>query len=119
MAMASLRYLVPFVFLAVLALGASLGGAWTFAAGIAIALGLAALDAALGKEGRPPRADTALGRLPEAYVVLQLAITTWIATRIARGEASLLEVVGLTLSTGLATGVFGLSAAHELVHSRE
>lgn len=119
MAMASLRYLVPFGFLALLAVGALLGGGWTLAAAIAIALGLAALDSAFGKEIRPPDADDAFGRLPEAYVVLQLAITAWIAGQIGAGTTTVLETIGLTLSTGLATGVFGLSAAHELVHGRE
>ncbi len=118
--MAQLRYLAPFGFLALVLAGAWLGGVWTFVATVAIALGLACLDGALGKQdGIPDDAPIRLLRwLPGLYAVLQLAITAWIASRIAGGRVSLLEAIGLTLSTGLATGVFGFSAAHELVHSR-
>jgi alkane 1-monooxygenase len=118
--MASLRYLAPFAFLALVPLGAWLGGAWTFAAAIAIALGLAFLDAAFGKESLSAEesASPALRGLPAIYIVLQLAITAWTAFRIADGRTSLLEAAGLTLSDGLATGVFGFSAAHEMIHRR-
>jgi len=56
--------------------------------------------------------------LPKLYIVLQLVVTGWVAVRIA-GGASLFEAVGLTLSNGLTTGVFGLVAAHEMIHDRD
>ncbi len=50
------------------------------------------------------------------YVPLQLASVVW-ATAMAAG-ASWPGFAGLTLSVGITTGVFGMLAAHELVHSR-
>jgi alkane 1-monooxygenase len=115
-----LRYLTPFAFLALLPLGGWLGGAWTFAAAIATPLCLASLDAALGEEGstEPSPSGRTPRWLPRLYVVLQLAATSWAAAWVASGRASLLETIGLTLSAGLTTGVFGFVAAHELIHSR-
>jgi len=119
--MTSLRYLTPFVFLALVPLGASLGGAWTFSAAIAIPLLLTGLDAALGKEDGKAKATAGhtLRWLPRIYVVLQLAVTAWLAFRIARTGAGFFEAAGLTLSNGLTTGVFGMVASHEMVHSRD
>ena len=115
-----LRYLPPFAFLALLPLGAWLGGLWTFTGAAAIALGLAFLDSAFGKgKGSPESTDSRIVRLlPATYGVLQLAVAAWIAFEIGQGKVSVLEAAGLTLSNGLATGVFGLSAAHALIHSR-
>jgi alkane 1-monooxygenase len=88
---------------------------------VATGLGLALLDSAFGKESRPGQAggSAALRGVPAIYVLLQLAVTVWIGFRIAGGSISPAEAAGLTLSNGLATGVFGLSAAHELIHSRD
>src|ERR1044071_7018783 len=118
--MASLRYLTPFAFLALVPLGALLGGAWTLSAAIAIPLCLTIFDAVLGKERSTERdlASPALAILPKLYIVLQLLLTGWIAIRIA-GGTSTIEVIGLTLSNGLSTGVFGLVAAHEMIHDRD
>ena len=115
-----LPYLTPLGFLALVPLGAWLGGAWTFAAAVAIPLALTAFDALLGKERKavPRRACPALPWLPRIYVVAQLATTAWLALRIAGGGTSPVEAVGLTVSNGVATGVFGLVAAHEMIHDR-
>lgn len=54
--------------------------------------------------------------LPAIYVPFQLAETVW-----AIGQTPQVPVIGyiaLLLATGVATGVFGILAAHELVHSR-
>jgi len=119
--MASLRYLTPFVFLALLPLGGWLGGAWAFSAAIAIPLCLIGLDAALGKEGLASSAGggIALRWLPRIYVILQLAVTAWVAFWISLAGTDFLEAAGLTLSNGLTTGIFGMVAAHEMVHSRD
>ena len=118
--MAQLRYLTPFVFLALVPLGGWLGGAWTFLAAVATPLCLASLDAALGEEESP--AHLAVGQtprwLPRTYIVLQLAATAWAAISVTRSATSLLEAMGLAVSTGLTTGVFGFVAAHEMIHSR-
>ena len=120
-AVASLRYLTPFAFLALLPLGMWIGGAWTFAAAIAIPSCLTIFDALLGKDRRRAEAPAspALPWLPRIYIGLQLAMTAWAAIWIGRGGASLLEAAGLTLSNGLSTGVFGLVAAHGMIHDRD
>ena len=118
--MASLRYLTPFAFLALVPLGMWLGGVWTYSAAVAIPLCLTTFDAILGKDDQTSRdvLSPALELLPKLYLVLQLGLTAWVAVRIASG-ASLLEAVGLTLSNGFTTGVFGLVAAHEMIHDRD
>ena len=120
--MAPLRYLTPFVFLALLPGGAWLGGAWSFLAAAATPLGLMSLDAALGKdEAEGERQVT--GSIPRwfarAYVLLQLAATAWVATVAASPGTTLLEEAGLTVSTGITIGVFGFVAAHEMIHSAD
>ena len=119
--MTPLRFLTPFAFLTLVPFGGWLGGGWTFLAAIATPLCLAALDEALGEEGK--REESARGPvarwLPRIYVVLQLAATAWAAMLVTRPETSLLEAAGLALSAGLTTGVFGFVAAHEMIHSRD
>ncbi|HTT97847.1 MAG TPA: alkane 1-monooxygenase [Rhizomicrobium sp.] len=50
------------------------------------------------------------------YVPLQLLSIVWAIDLI--GHTSVIGVVSLVLSVGITTGVFGMLAAHELVHSR-
>ena len=119
--MAPLRYLTPFAFLALLPLGGWLGGAWTFLAAAATPLCLAGLDAIFGEDGAAAAGAGAGGTrwLPRLYVVLQLAANAWAALAVANPATGLLEAVGLTLSAGVTTGVFGFVAAHEMIHSRD
>ena len=115
-----LKYLTPFAFLALLPLGGWLGGAWTFMAAAATPLFLTSLDGVLGDDAAQPErtSATAARWFPRVYIVLQLAVTTWAALWASRPSTSALEFVGLALSTGVTTGVFGFVAAHEMVHSR-
>ena len=117
--MTPFRYLTPFVFLALLPLGAWLGGVWTFLPAIVTPLGLVCLDAALGREEHfsEPEAGPIPRWFPRVYIVLQLVTTLWVATIVSSPDTPFLEAIGLTLSTGLTTGVFGFLAAHEMVHS--
>lgn len=117
--MAPLRYLTPFAFLALVPLGAWLGGAWTFLAAAATPLCLTGLDSALGGEAAStrPASGPASRWLPRLYVLLQLAATFWAAMWVAQPSTSLTEATGLALSAGLTTGVFGFVAAHEMIHS--
>src|SRR5262245_19722389 len=116
--MAPIKYLTPFAFLALLPLGAWLGGAWTIAAAAAIPLGLAILDETLGVAAFAPAASGRLPRwLPRAYVILQLAANGLVAAWVLRPGTGLTEAVGLALLCGLTTGIFGFVAAHELIHS--
>jgi alkane 1-monooxygenase len=115
-----LKFLTPFAFLALLPLGGWRGGAWTFAAAAATPLCLASLDLVLGGESALPRQTTGTTPrwLPRIFIVLQLAATAWAAAWIAGGHASFLEAAGLATSAGVTTGVFGVVAAHEMIHSR-
>src|SRR5690349_14967349 len=116
--MAPFRYLTPFVFLALLPLGAWLGGGWTFLAAAATPLGLMSLDAALGKEEGERVASRSTARwFPRVYILLQLAATARVATVAASPSATWLDEIGLIASTGVTTGVFGFVAAHEMIHS--
>lgn len=116
-----LRYLTPFAFLALLPLGGWLGGAWTFIGLAATPLILVGLDGALGQEGPQALPSRSLSSrwLPRAYILLQLAVTIWAVGKIARGGTTLIEAIGLALSAGVMTGVFGFVAAHEMIHSRD
>ena len=114
------KYLTPFVFLALVPLGGMLGGGWTFLAAAATPLCLTSFDALFGDEEHSVRPRIARAMwLPRIYVLLQLATTAWAVAWTSQPSTSLLELVGLAVSTGVVTGVFGFVAAHELIHSRE
>jgi alkane 1-monooxygenase len=44
-------------------------------------------------------------------------VTAWAAFLIARPGVNLVEAIGLTVSVGVTAGIFGILAAHEMVHS--
>jgi alkane 1-monooxygenase len=117
--MTALRFSLPFLFLATVPLGFALGGAWAFLTLATVPLGLTAFDALLGFDARPvERAErVAFPLLPWLYIPLQIAVIVGAAVVIGRGYATPVEAVGLTVSVGLTAGVFGLVAAHEMVHS--
>ncbi|HYX45501.1 MAG TPA: alkane 1-monooxygenase [Sphingomicrobium sp.] len=116
-----LRFLIPFPFLALVPLGALLGGPFTLLAAAAAPVCLAGMDAVLGEdEAAAGRPDATIPRwLPRIYIVVQLAVTGWAAAWIARRSTTFLEAAGIAVSVGFITGVFGFVAAHEMVHSRE
>jgi alkane 1-monooxygenase len=116
------RYLTPFAFLALFVLGAWMGGIWTFMGAMATALCLATLDVMLGSDDEKPSDGEEAERLrslPRTYIVLQLAANAWAAARVADPRTGMLDCVGLALSAGVTTGVFGFVAAHEMIHSRK
>jgi alkane 1-monooxygenase len=112
------RFAIPFLFLATAPLGWWLGGAWTFLTLAVLPLVLSGFDAALGFDGDARgAADAVVYRvLPWAYVAAQIAVILWAGNMVARTATGLVEAVGLTVSVGLTAGVFGMAAAHELVH---
>jgi alkane 1-monooxygenase len=118
--MAIAKYWSPFGFLALVPFGVWMGGAWTFLLVGALPLALAGGDWLLGAE--PPRTagEAPIGHrlLPWLYIPLQLIEIAWAGWVVAQPSTDLLTAIGLTLSTGLAAGVFGFLAAHEMVHSR-
>ncbi len=117
--MLALRYGIPFLFLAMVPLGFALGGAWPFLVVAALPLCMAGFDRLLGPE--PVTIANADGinyrLLPWLTILLQIAITGWAAMAVARPGVTLPECTGLTLSVGLTAGIFGMLAAHEMVHS--
>jgi alkane 1-monooxygenase len=115
-----LAYAAPFLFLGTAPAGFLLHGAAAFLTLAATPVALCGLDAAFGAgtqvAGRP---EAAAYRLPPwLYIAAQLAVTAWAALVVAAPGASGLEALGLTLSVGVTAGVFGILAAHEMVHSR-
>ena len=113
------RYGVPFVFLATAPLGFVLGGAWSLLTLAAVPLVLCGLDWALGFEalGSAHPETLAYRMLPWLYIPLQIAVTLWAAIAVTDPRVSPLEAIGLTISVGVTAGVFGILAAHEMVHS--
>ena len=118
--MSVIRYWSPFGFLALAPLGFWIGGIGAFVVVAAAPLTLLLLDPILGEDS-PRGVPNGFARyrlLPWLYIPLQLAEIGWAAAMAARPSTTLLECVGLALSTALTAGVFGFLAAHEMVHSR-
>jgi alkane 1-monooxygenase len=115
---AAAKYWAAFGFLALVPVGYWLGGAWTLLLVGALPLALVVADEWLGDETVPPLEPAAYRLLPWLYIPAQLAVTAWAGWVVARPATPMLEAIGLTLSTGVAAGVFGFIAAHEMAHSR-
>jgi alkane 1-monooxygenase len=115
---AAAKYWLAFGFLALVPMGYRLGGSWTFLLVGALPLALLVGDEWLGDESVLPPDASPYRLLPWLYIPAQLAVTAWAGWIVARPATSMLEAIGLTLSTGVAAGVFGFLAAHEMVHSR-
>jgi alkane 1-monooxygenase len=117
--MRALKYGIPFVFLATAPLGFLLGGAWSFVTLAILPAAMLGLDATLGNE-RELTFDAggfAYRLLPWTYICLQIAVVIWAAGAAADARTPFVEALGLTLSVGVTAGVFGILAAHEMVHS--
>ena len=118
--MRTLRYGIPFVFLGSAPLGFELGGAWAYLTLALTPLALCGLDLGLGFEPDRPAPPEGLGyrAMPWLYIAAQIAVTVWAAVVIARVSTSLVAAIGLTISVGVTAGIFGILAAHEMVHRR-
>src|ERR1700722_15299395 len=108
--MPSLRFTIPFVFLGSVPLGFAFGGPWSFLALAIVPASLCGFDWMLGSErdALPAGPDSSARWLPRLYVCLQLAVTAWAVWAVAQPGTSLFDGVGLTLSAGMAAGVFGM-----------
>jgi alkane 1-monooxygenase len=117
-----LKHTFPFGFLALLPLGAWLGGVWVLAPALATPLLLTSLDATLG-EASPPTGLSGLGSLVAhralawLYIPAQLIALAGTAALAAQPSTGFAEAAGLALSAGFTVGVFGFVVAHELIHS--
>jgi alkane 1-monooxygenase len=117
MGLGALRYAGPFLFALSIPAFHYLVGSW--APILTVVLMLAALIGAEGVSPRgavpAPEVHARLFRLlPNLYVPIQLCVILW-AVAVARGTNAV-GLAALCLSVGVTTGVFGVLAAHELVH---
>jgi alkane 1-monooxygenase len=117
--MGPFRFVIPLLLLASVPAGFALGGWASFLTVGATPVALVSLDWLGGADSHlPPGDDHWRYRvLPWLYALLQISIALWAAWTIRSGRAGLLEFMGLTLSFGVASGVFGMVAAHDLIHS--
>jgi alkane 1-monooxygenase len=118
--MRALKYSIPFVFLGTAPLGFLLGGAWGFLTVAVLPVMMCVFDQALGEE-RELASDAAgltYRVLPWVYIGLQIAVIIWAAVAVSSARITFLDAVGLTVSVGATAGIFGILAAHEMVHSR-
>lgn len=117
--MQALRFGVPFLFLASAPLGFLLGGAWPWLTPALTPLALAGFGWALGRESGEA---VETGRLRHRallwlYIAAQIGVIGWAAFAVGAAGVSALAAVGLTVSVGITAGIFGIVAAHEMVHS--
>ncbi|HEY4125211.1 MAG TPA: alkane 1-monooxygenase [Rhizomicrobium sp.] len=114
--MAALRYSGPFLFLASI----PLLHAWASAAPFAT-VGLILFSLVIAERFSKERTIALQGRtghlLPILYIPAQIAVTLWAAHRVASPEAGAWEITALVISVGATTGIFGVLAAHEMVHN--
>jgi alkane 1-monooxygenase len=119
MRLGPVRFVAPFAFaLSIPAFHYLIGPAAPF---LTVLLLLAAL---IGAEGVSVRGDgpvapatRAFRLLPNLYVPVQLGVIVW-ALAVAR-HSDAAGFAALALSVGVTTGVFGVLAAHELVHGHD
>jgi alkane 1-monooxygenase len=116
--MQALRFTGPFGFLI------SIPALYGLSPGAPLLTPLAILFALLVTEqigrGLQPHheASHAFRLLPILYIPAQLAVILWAALVTASSGHSSIAFVSLTISVGACSGVFGMLAAHEMVHSR-
>lgn len=115
--MAALRYSGPFLFLASIPLLHAWAPAAPFLTVVLILFSLVLAERFSPANVKP--FDPKTGHLlPVLYIPLQLAVTLWAAHRVAMPDAGGWEAASLAISVGATTGIFGVLAAHEMVHSR-
>lgn len=119
----ALPHLAGFPLPLALMLGARLGGAWTFLPLVLLLGVLPIVDWIAGLNVRNAGEDAeALTASPWfraitwLWVPAQIAMLVWAVDRVAAGGLTAVELVGLTVSTGLIAGTVGITFAHELVH---
>jgi len=124
--MRAFQYLTVYTIPASVVVGAWLGGGWTFLT-VALSYGLVpVIDRVIGVDSRnlDAAAEATAGRarvyrwLTWGMVPVLVALVIWATARVAGGRLSPLEILGLVLSTGIATGAAGITTAHELIHQR-
>lgn len=115
-------HLIGFVLPPILVLSVWLGGGWTFLP-LLVVYGLLPLaDGSPNPRNPTGDAERDLNGNPWfrtiiwLWVPVQATLLAWILATAASGRLSSLELLGLTLSTGVTTGGMGITFAHELIH---
>jgi alkane 1-monooxygenase len=113
--MSGLRYAGPFVFLLAIPALYLFSDVAPYVVPVTLLLLLLAMSYV--SDDSAPHGHTARV-LPTLYIPLQIAVILWAASEVARAGASAAGFFSLAVATGACTGVFGVLAAHEMVHSR-
>ncbi|MFV8752952.1 alkane 1-monooxygenase [Nannocystaceae bacterium ST9] len=116
-------YFLAFMMPALVLLGVELGGVWTLMPLVLVFGAIPLLDALVGLDtlNREEMAPAARWRfdLPLLlWVPVQIGTTLWVVVRLASGEFSTGEIVGLTITLGVINGAGGINIAHELMHRK-
>ncbi|HWD27522.1 MAG TPA: alkane 1-monooxygenase [Rhizomicrobium sp.] len=113
--MSALRFTSPFVFAASIpALYYLIGPAAPFLTVVALLIALIGAELIARREQGPEPQGPLFRALPNLYVPMQLAVIAWAVVVVRHSDA--LGFAALALPVGVTTGVFGVLAAHELVH---
>jgi len=116
--MQAMRFAGPFGFVLSIPLLYAVSPAATLAAPGSLLLVLFAMEQ-IGRAREPASTESRFFRaLPILYIPVQLAVIAWAAWVIARTPFSFACSAALAISVGACAGVFGMLAAHELLHSR-
>lgn len=86
---------------------------------VLVVLVIAELQPAPPELAEPEGPDRMFRLLVLLYVPLQLAMTAWATYAATRPEVSAGAFASLVVALGIISGVFGMLAAHELIHSHK
>ena len=119
----ALPHLSGFALPIALVAGARLGGAWTFLPLILLLGAMPIIDAVVGLNLANPRVDDEelshnpwFRAITWLWVPVQYAMVVWAVSVAAAGQLTVVEWIGLAVSTGSIAGTIGITFAHELVH---
>lgn len=115
-----LKHSIPFLALATIPLLVRSGASGCWLLLLSLLTIFIGLDLALGEDaGDRPAAGNSLAYrcLPWLYIILQLAVILWGAAAASRA-AGVANILALAVTIGAVAGVFGMLAAHEMIHAR-
>lgn len=113
--MNALRFAGPFAFLAAV----PISYVWFHSALYAIPIALLVSLLVASYLPEPELAESKLSRLlPVLYIPLQLLVIVWAIREASVNRNNMAVFASLAIAVGVCTGVFGVLAAHEMVHSR-
>jgi alkane 1-monooxygenase len=113
-------YVAPFFALCYVAVARNLGIAALVGALPLLAVCFAVFDVAFGTTPAVATGEACGQRahvLPWLYIPLQIAVTLFGAIGAERANAGVATLISLALAIGTVAGIFGMLAAHEMIHS--